>query len=462
MAGKSHWFIVVTVSCLATTVFLSDLALVVIPDQANLPFQLARLLFSTIAMACAINIPSGPLRVLATKQGTQTLARISFKGRTVFSTLWFSGAIPLIWSAQRKEQLDESDAPLLGSDVSAHLIYLQFCRTYDDCKGRPRDWLPTATLRNCWPLLRAIILANRYLFIAQLVLAGFTGIIFYAPAYVTFRVVSFLEDQERQGHAPSGMERLRFGLPYCLLLAATTLVPALMMGQLFSICLSWLRTRIRAQLNTSIFAKSLRRKDASAEGVESKESDDDESSEPETSFISKTQVVNLASVDSEVVSNIVYLVSFTMAPVEILTGGFFAIKLLGWGAVIGLSASLLIQPIIFYLGKLFASYQGSRQASRDRKVTLLNEIFQAVRMVKFNAWERQMAARVGVVRDIELKYQRYIFLTEIAQSFIFRLSPVIVTLVAYSWYTLVEKRPLTPSVAFTAMAVLEEMRYALT
>jgi hypothetical protein len=69
--------------------------------------------------------------------------------------------------------------------------------------------------------------------------------------------------------------------------------------------LQWLRNRIRIQLNTAIFAKALRRKDASG-----KKSSSDDSDDKEQGGASKTQTVNLASVDSERISMCIYLITF--------------------------------------------------------------------------------------------------------------------------------------------------------
>ncbi|UZJ56745.1 hypothetical protein CBS101457_006065 [Exobasidium rhododendri] len=466
MKGQSHWMAIAATSCLALTIFLCEVSLLLLAPQtaSSLVFLVVRTFTSATVLLIAANTPNGPRRVSYSAQGRHDMAPIGSKGQTIVSALWFTAALPLIWTARRKDQMGINDAPLLGSDFTAHLLHIQFSKIYQDSKAKissKGSVMPFAVLNDCWPLLRTIIVANKGLFIAHQIICVFIAVLFYAPAFVTFQIISFLEAQEKTGKHLSGKERLRQGLPYCLLLAASILLSSLLFGQVFTISLTWLRSRIRAQLNSCIFGKTLLRKDVGGEQKAQDRVNVEEEGDDKTTFRSKTQVINLISVDVDRVSELDFLISLGLAPFEILTAAFFAIKLLGWGAVIGLAASFLLQPVTFYIGKVYASVQGRQQEARDRKVTLLNEIFQAIRMIKFNAWEMQTSARVSSIRREELQYQKYLFYLDIAENVVFSISPIAVILVSYGWYTLVEGRLLTPSVAFTAMAVLEELRFAL-
>lgn len=464
MAGQHLWFSIVTISALLLLTLISNIALLIEPEATTkmLIFLAIHFGLAFIALVISITTPSGPCRTVTNSQGTFPLARVGSKGRTVISALYFTHALPLIQTARRKGFLDETDTPLLGSDMSAQLLDSEFSAIYKRFNSQKTPkWVPTETLRSCWPLLRTIVKVNRSLMIPIVILSGVAGVCFYAPAFTTFRIVSFLEEQEKIGNELTGAERLRRGLPYCLLLAGSIMLPTLVMSQVVTLAIHWLRNRLRTQLNTAIFAKSLRRKDASG-GAKKKDGEKTAEDDDGSSFATKTQVVNLASVDSERISMVIYLITFGMAPVEILIGGFFAIKLLGTGAVVGLIASLLMQPLLLYLGKVEAKNNALQQSTRDKKTSLINEVLTAIRMIKFNAWEPQTTARVKLIRQEELKFQRLLYLIETAENMVVIFSPIVVILVSYGWFTLVEKRPLTPSVAFTAASVLQEMRFSLT
>lgn len=467
MSEANLWLSIVLYTIIAISASIADIALLIIPQdegKVQVSFLITRLCVSLLGTVVVTTTPDGPTRHSNTPDGIIKLARLGGKGRSIISLLWFTQALPMIKIAQKRGQLDENDCASPGSHLSARLLYTNFSRIFLGSKEvADPSKLPTPTLRSCWPLLRTLILSNGHLIALNQLLSCMNAVLFYAPYYTTFQIIRFLEDQQKDGKTPTGLERLRFGLPYCLLFSVSILGQSLLMGQLVTIYAQWLRSRIRIQLNTAIFAKSLRRKDISGDGSATQKNDDgSDNSDNDTDtedvpFTSKTQVVNLASVDSERVSQVHYLVSFSMAPIELIVGSFFVIKLLGWGAVIGLLASILLQPLILALGKMLAMYEDLQQSTRDRKVTLLNEILAAIRMIKYNAWEKQTSEKVKLVRDEELKYQKLLFIIEGVQSIIFVFSPIVVVLVAYGWFTLVDKRPLTPSVAFTAMSVLEEV-----
>ncbi|PWN31582.1 P-loop containing nucleoside triphosphate hydrolase protein [Meira miltonrushii] len=334
-----------------------------------------------------------------------------------------------------------------------------------------------SVVRDSWPIAKALFLSNSRLFIVDHLLLVIAAFGWYIPSFVSYAVVKFLENSEKGENGPiSGSERLRFGFQYCLLLASAILAQSLLIGQALAITMLWLRNRIRTQLQMAIFAKALRRKDVGGiedfkvndatnggtEGDKAEEADEEGDDDAGSGSFSKAQVINLVSVDAERVSNVFFLFTFSMAPFEIMIGGFFVVYLLGWAAVIGLATSFACQPLLYFLGKAMAKAEDKHQEVRDRKTSLLNEVIQAVRMIKFNAWESKASARIQNFRDEELQYQRWIYLIETLQSVLMAFSPIAANLVAFGWYTLVQKNPLTPSVGFTSLQILDELRFSLT
>lgn len=61
-----------------------------------------------------------------------------------------------------------------------------------------------------------------------------------------------------------------------------------------------------------------------------------------------------------------------------------------------------------------------------------------------------------VLRRIRRNYMIEVFFT-----FVWSLTPILVTVTAFLHFVLVAKKPLTPSIAFTAVAVFNELRFAL-
>lgn len=77
------------------------------------------------------------------------------------------------------------------------------------------------------------------------------------------------------------------------------------------------------------------------------------------------------------------------------------------------------------------------------------------------AWEAPFEERIIRSRQVELKQLRKSFILEVAFEFIWTISPMVCTLVAFLWYTKVSQQVLTPSIAFTSLAVFNEMKFAL-
>ncbi|KAL6712904.1 hypothetical protein ACLMJK_009459 [Lecanora helva] len=108
----------------------------------------------------------------------------------------------------------------------------------------------------------------------------------------------------------------------------------------------------------------------------------------------------------------------------------------------------------------YTTAQRNLMQTRDNKVGSLTECIQGVRQIKFDALEPQWKKLLGAVRSTELEKQRRSFLMEtlvngcwITGSYLF----AAVTLASISIY----EDGLTPSVAFTALAVFQRLETTL-
>lgn len=156
-----------------------------------------------------------------------------------------------------------------------------------------------------------------------------------------------------------------------------------------------LNTRIKVQLNASIFSKTLRKKDISSGASSSAiATEEDQSSVPgqssnqkkeedEDSFKSKAQVIQLSSVDANRVSMFsMHYFALVMFPCELLIGGTFIYKILGISALVGIAVSIVTAPLTSWVAKQQGGIQKKLQVARDKRVSVLNEAFGAIRMIK--------------------------------------------------------------------------------
>jgi hypothetical protein len=98
----------------------------------------------------------------------------------------------------------------------------------------------------------------------QFALAIVVAFLYYAPALAVNRLLAFLE--QRFDGGPSGPRPLLVGYAYVLALMVALLADAIVEGQLWSISNASLCSRLKMQLNTLIYAKTLRRKDVTGSG----------------------------------------------------------------------------------------------------------------------------------------------------------------------------------------------------
>ncbi|KAI5478748.1 ATP-binding cassette transporter [Pseudohyphozyma bogoriensis] len=372
---------------------------------------------------------------------------------------WIS---PVLRRSASLQSLSEHDLPLLGKNDRAETLWEGI--RYSDYSGTPRFFNR---------LLWRVIKINKNLFIWQMALAFITAFLYYLPAYFLQQLVQFLEYVPDR--SPSSPPRsLAWGYVYCLGLFTAAVLDALVSGQLWFVSNSMLATRIRVQLNCLVFDKTLKRKDVAGvsggKKEDKKEEDEGEEEEPglfsetKETFNNKSQVMNLFSIDIDRVADFsVWCFSIVDAPAEILIGTYFLHHLLGYAAFLGISVAIVFLPINHYTSKAFASVQDRLMSSRDKRVSLMNEVLQSIRMIKYFAWEDPFTERIMAARGEELKQLRRNFYLEVGFNAIWSISPILCVLVSF-WVFTSDRfmgRELTPSIAFASLAVWNELRFAL-
>lgn len=149
------------------------------------------------------------------------------------------------------------------------------------------------------------------------------------------------------------------------------------------------------------------------------------------------------------------------APVELLIGTIFLYQLLGYAGIVGIGVTVLFLPINHYTSKAFATVQDNLMSARDRRVSLMSEVLSSIRYIKFMAYEKVFEKRILEARAEELRQQRKNYFLEVAFNFIWGASPIACVLVSFFVYVKIMGQPLTPSTAFTSLAVFHELEYAI-
>lgn len=489
-----HWPTTVHLSALTAAEFFLLTITAILPDTPapapmilriaghEYPIALKALWYAsyaliTITFAICSTVPRGPLlhfpsdQIYAEKTLATSTTRVpdnvcGLPSGSVWDVLLFSYTTKVVLLGYTAESLEIGDLPIVPADMRSTTIYLNIRNAMKRIK-LPGNWHPA--VGSGWALLYRLMVVNAGMLILEFVLAAVSAVLFYAPAFFLQRLVRFMEV------AQPGDDR-SWGWFYCAGLFGSNAITYLITGQLWSISTTTLQARMRAQMNTLLFAKTLVRKDvASSAGTSSAantrpgtptsptaDKDDKDKDKDEDSFHSKQQVMTLMTTDVDRVGQLAwYLFPLVDSPIELAIGTLFLYKMLGSSAFVGLAVTCFFLPINHYASKVVVNAQENLMKTRDERVALMNEILGGIRMLKFMAWERNFEKRVMAVRDKELKYQKLNYIIETAFNAIWNGSPLFVTLVSFWHYAVWRGVPLTPSVAFTSISVFNEMRFAL-
>ncbi|ESK87928.1 atp-binding cassette transporter [Moniliophthora roreri MCA 2997] len=377
-------------------------------------------------------------------------------GASPWEYLLFSYSTKVVMLGNDAESLEIGDLPIVPNEMRSVMNFKLMRKTLKDFKLRIFSW--SAKTGSGWSVAYQLCRLNIRALVMQFWITVCSALMFYSPPFFLQLLVKYLEnDPERRDRG--------WGWVYVFGIIMTNLITYLLTAQLWSISTTVLQTRFRIQLNSLLYAKTLVRKDAASatstkkdeEGTDASEKKDDEDE-----FSTKAQIMTLMTTDTDRVSEFAWHI-FTLvdSPIEMTIGAVFVYNLLGVSSLYGLLVILLSLPLNHFAGKVVVGAQENLMKSRDERIALMNEILGAIRMLKFMAWERSFESRVLKIRARELKYQKLNYTIETCWNGIWNATPILVALVSFFHFTVIRGEELTPSIAFTSIAVFNELKFAL-
>ncbi|KAF1318960.1 Abc transporter c family member 5, partial [Globisporangium splendens] len=124
----------------------------------------------------------------------------------------------------------------------------------------------------------------------------------------------------------------------------------------------------------------------------------------------------------------------------------------GLGVIaLSMAAGILIAALT---GQAF----GSIMMRKDERMKSVKEVFGAIQIVKFNAWEDKFAEKIRKLRALELKAVAKFAYLNALNVFLMWSSPIVVSAVSFAVYSLAMDKPLTASKVFTSIALFNAIR----
>lgn len=235
------------------------------------------------------------------------------------------------------------------------------------------------------------------------------------------------------------------GYVFAILMFAVAIIQSLCLQTYFQLCFM-LGVNVRTTIMASIYRKALTLSNLTRRQY----------------TIGET--VNLMSVDSQKlmdVTNYVHLVWSTV--LQIALSIFFLWRELGPSVLAGVGVMILLIPVNGVLASKSRKIQVQNMKFKDKRLKIMNEILSGIKILKYFAWEPSFKEQVDSLRKKELKNLLRFGQLQTLMIFTLQLTPVLVSVVTFSVYVLVDSNNvLNAEKAFTSITLFNILRFPLT
>jgi ABC-type multidrug transport system fused ATPase/permease subunit len=133
---------------------------------------------------------------------------------------------------------------------------------------------------------------------------------------------------------------------------------------------------------------------------------------------------------------------------------------MGISSFAGIAVILMLIPITSSVSRYLKKLQSRMAKVRDERIKVSNEVLGGMKVVKFQAWEKEFENRINSIRDQELMlYKRYCIMQSVSGA-IFTTVPLIVAIVTFMAYIGLGNT-LDVATALTSLALFEILRFPL-
>ncbi|KAF9235883.1 hypothetical protein BU15DRAFT_77487 [Melanogaster broomeanus] len=312
-------------------------------------------------------------------------------------------------------------------------------------------------------LFQCLFAASSLDLVCDFLLTIITIVFTYASPYFLRRILESIDNPSPESRSQAYI--YAFLAFFCALIKAVADAQHLWYGRRAA-------TRLRVVLMAAVYDKALKRRDYSGVIDQSKvketiceknglpASENHNSDDPKAGA-DVGKIVNLMAVDANKIAKVVSGAHLMFgSPLEIVIALTFLYNLLGMSAFAGFVVLLAGWPLNSYVARRNIRIQKGLSASRDKRMAVLSELINAVKFIKFFAWEERWIRRVMDARNVELKWITKARINSVIFSAIWISAPIMVSLISFFTYVY-QGNQLTVSVAFTAISLFAMIRQPL-
>ncbi|GMF28358.1 unnamed protein product [Phytophthora fragariaefolia] len=145
-------------------------------------------------------------------------------------------------------------------------------------------------------------------------------------------------------------------------------------------------------------------------------------------------------------------------PIQIIVAVMMLYAVIGSAAFAGLAVIALSMLVSYFLAKSSGDAFADLMKRKDDRLSIIKEVFNAIQIVKLNAWEDKFTDKIREARKIELSaVQRFLYLGAVNITILWS-SPLAVSAVSFATYTICMEEALTAAKVFTAIALFNALR----
>ncbi|KAF9352624.1 hypothetical protein BGX34_012063 [Mortierella sp. NVP85] len=418
-----------------------------IHETSQLELVLASIYFADAILLVLLALTSAKsTHTLVAKPGERVPCPESYA--SISSLALFSWADPLIALGFRRALNNEDIWDFQLSDYSSAVIH-HFRQSI------------LATRKNHQFIVRLVINFKERISV-QAVWAVIWGLLTFAGPYALERILYFVKNKDTIS--------VEWGYIYVIGMFFGMLLATIAQSQML-----WHGRRISMQLRSivvgEVYAKALRRKDRAGQTQKTaKETrrtarqnrwtlERDSDDEDEIEMFTHGAINNMISNDTSEISNAsAYLQDIYILPLQIVLAIVFLYRILGWSALSGIVTMACFIPLNLVLTNKVEEIQDELMKATDKRAELMNELLQAIRIIKFFSWERNFYSKLDKARELELYKLRLRFTWWIFGTALWLGTPVVVTIATFFVYTKLAGNVLTAEVAFPALALFNVLR----
>ncbi|XP_072526726.1 ATP-binding cassette sub-family C member 2-like [Salminus brasiliensis] len=175
------------------------------------------------------------------------------------------------------------------------------------------------------------------------------------------------------------------------------------------------------------------------------------------------ETVNLMSADAQRFNDVTNFIHLLWScPLQIVLSIVFLWLELGPAVLAGLLVMVLMVPINGLLATKSKTYQMENMKLKDKRMKIMNEILNGIKILKLYAWESSFEAQVQDIREKELKVMRKFAYLSSVSIFIFSCAPALVSLATFAVFVSVSPdNILDAEKAFTSISLFNILRFPL-